>query len=71
VAEVLTEVYLPVRLTDPVTLLFHPNEVVLLAHLFEFSVYGEIKDLSGKLRTIIKAIVFITRKVLQNNGGLT
>jgi hypothetical protein len=48
VAEALTEVYLPKRLTDPVTLLFHPDDVVSLAHLFEFSVYGEIKDLSGR-----------------------
>ncbi len=54
---VLCEVHLPKRVVDPVQLLFHPTEAQLayLDCTFEFSVYGEIKDFSGTLRTIIKA----------------
>lgn len=57
VEEILCEVYLPKRLTEPVELIFRPSkeQTQLLGYPFEFSVFGEIKDSSGNLNAIIKA----------------
>lgn len=54
---VLCEIYLPKKVTDPVGLFFRPTteQSHLLDHVFEFSFHGEIKDVSGKVRKIIKA----------------
>lgn len=57
IGDVLCEVYLPKRLKDPVELIFRPTsqQSRQLGWPFEFSIYGEIKGRSGKLRTIIQA----------------
>lgn len=57
VDDILCEVYLPKRLTEPVELIFRPSsqQSEQLGLPFELSIYGEIKDLSGELRTRIKA----------------
>ena len=57
VEEILCEVYLPKRLTQPVELIFQlsKEQTQLLGFPFEFSVFGEIKDSSENLNTIIKA----------------
>jgi len=55
--DILCEVYLPKRLTEPVELIFRPTSQQLgqLGLPFEFSIYGEIKDSSGEPRTRINA----------------
>ena len=51
------KVYLPERLTDPIELQFFPTEdqVPYLRHAFEFSIRGEIENLSGVVDTRIQA----------------
>jgi len=51
------KVYLPERLTDPIELQFLPTEdqVPYLRNVFEFSIQGEIKNLSGTVATRIQA----------------
>jgi len=55
--DILCEVYLPKRLTEPVELIFRPTSQQSreLGWPFEFSIYGEIKDFSGEPRTRINA----------------
>ena len=54
---ILCEVYLPKKITDPVELIFHPTseQSNQLGWPFEFSVCGKIKDFSGQLETTIEA----------------
>jgi hypothetical protein len=51
------KVYLPERLTNPIALHFFPTEdqVPYLRHAFEFSIRGDIENLSGALDTRIQA----------------
>jgi len=51
------KIYLPERLTEPISLYFFPTEdqVPNLRHVFEFSMRGEIENLSGALDTRIQA----------------
>ena len=64
---ILCEVFLPKRLTDPIKLILSPpKNQQHLAHLFEFSIYGELKGFSGKLQTLIEA-----KKVYFKEGGTT
>lgn len=51
------KVYLPERLTDPIALHLFPTEdqVPYLQHAFEFSIRGEIDNLSGTVDTRIQA----------------
>ena len=51
------KVYLPERLTDPIALHFFPTEdqVPYLRNAFEFSIQGEIENLSGVVETRIQA----------------
>jgi hypothetical protein len=56
IGEVLCAVHLPKRVTDPVELFFRPaKSAINLIDLFEFSIYGEVKDREGEVRTIISA----------------
>jgi hypothetical protein len=55
--DILCEVYLPKRLTEPIELVFRPTpqQSIDLDWPFEFSIYGETRDLLGEPRTLIKA----------------
>lgn len=55
--DVLCEVYFPKRIIEPVELIFHPTseQSKQLGWPFDFSIYGEIRNFSGDLNTIIKA----------------
>lgn len=65
--DILCEVYLPKRLTDPIELSFKPpGGKKHPSYPFKFSVYGEIKDFSGNIQTIIEA-----EKVYFKKGGTT
>ncbi|MDQ3816519.1 MAG: hypothetical protein M3247_04420, partial [Thermoproteota archaeon] len=56
VEKVPCKVYLPYKITDPVSLHLHPtfDQVRILEQMFEFSIYGEIEHPSGAV-TIIRA----------------
>jgi hypothetical protein len=51
------EVYLPKRLIEPIELILKPKfqQSNLMDWPFEFSIYGEIKDLSGETTILVKA----------------
>ncbi len=57
VEDVLCKVYLPAKLTDPISLLFSPTDeqMKLLDNVFEFSVRGDVKGFSGEVETSILA----------------
>lgn len=57
VDNVLCKVYLPKRVTEPINLIFYPNEEQkkMLEGVFEFSVVGELKGFSGKTESSIKS----------------
>lgn len=55
--DVLCEIELPKRATEPVTLVLRPTrkQLAKLDGVFELSIYGEVRDVSGELRTVIRA----------------
>jgi hypothetical protein len=57
VKDIPCEIKLPMKLTDLLELIFTPNRQQSFEsrRFFEFSVYGEVKDVTGKIITIIKA----------------
>ena len=58
VKNVLCKIYLPKRLTDPIELYFLPTKEQTEESWsipFNFSIYGERKDRSGKVNTIVQA----------------
>ncbi len=54
---VLCRVYLPLKLTDPINLLFSPTDeqMKLLENIFEFSITGEVKGFSGEVEVRIQS----------------
>ena len=65
------KVYLPERLTDPITLHFFPTEdqVPHLRNVFEFSMQGEIEDFSGAVATTIQAEKVYSIKLSSTDWG--
>ena len=57
IGDILCEVYLPERLTDPVEVILRPTKEQSnqLGYPFKFSVYGEIRGSANERRGIIKA----------------
>ena len=64
VENVLCDVYLPKRLTDPIELQFMPtSDQIIPDSLFKFSIYGEFVGFSGKVETVIEATeVYCTKR---------
>jgi len=65
------KVYLPERLTDPIALHFFPTEdqVPYLRRAFEFSIRGEIENLSGAIDTRIQAQKVYSIKLSSTHWG--
>ena len=65
------KVYLPKRVTDPISLEFHPDEQkgISLLPLFDGAIYGEVKDISGAVSRQIHATkVYFSNKREQTWG---
>jgi len=69
--DVLCEIELPKRATEPVTLVLLPTreQLAKLDSVFELSIYGEIRDVSGELRTVIRADGVYKTKISESRWG--